>query len=155
MYKRQVYDPSRDIIYHAIKGKGVYKNNLPWVLTQELDVLTYVTDRKLKDTPYATEIEQWLYDKANELGLLRVQEIAGAGSVLNAILVLENSPACMLKLPKKESGGGSVWDYAATACMFQEFNLPATNYEGGTLDLNREADAFMNHQGIFFSSMLK
>jgi 3'-phosphoadenosine 5'-phosphosulfate (PAPS) 3'-phosphatase len=70
--------------------------------------------------------------------------------VLNAIRVLENGPACMLKFPKKEQGGGSIWDFAATACIFQEVGLSATNFIGGRLDLNRRDSTFMNHEGVLY-----
>jgi 3'-phosphoadenosine 5'-phosphosulfate (PAPS) 3'-phosphatase len=111
-----------------------------------------VTDRKLKDTPRAADIESLLHEHAKRLSLNGVTEIAGAGAVLNGILVLENGPACMLKLPKKESGGGSIWDFAATACIYQEFGLPVTNFDGGRLDLNRNDGTFMNHSGFFLSA---
>jgi len=111
-----------------------------------------VTDRKLKDTPRAAEIESMLQEKVEKLSLNGIQEIAGAGSVLNAILVLENGPACMLKFPKKERGGGSIWDFAATACIYQELGLPATNFVGGSLDLNRKEGTFMNHEGVFYAN---
>jgi 3'-phosphoadenosine 5'-phosphosulfate (PAPS) 3'-phosphatase len=113
-----------------------------------------VTDRKLIDTPRAAEIENLLNEKVKKLGLKGVKEIAGSGSVLNGILVLENGPACMLKLPKKENGGGSIWDFAATACIFQELGLPATSFEGGRLDLNRKGGTFMNHQGVYYASFI-
>jgi len=41
------------------------------------------------------------------------------------------------------------WDFAATACIYQELGLPATDFEGGKLDLNRQGSTFMNHQGVF------
>lgn len=147
-----VYDPSTDILYHAIKGHGAYKNGTPWTIKHNNDYLTYVTDRQLIDTPQFTKIETFLDKLAKMQSLNGVKEISGAGAVMNAILVLENSPACMLKLPKKELGGGSVWDYAATACIYHELGLPATNYNGGILDLNRRDDTFMNHEGIFYAS---
>ena len=81
-----------------------------------------------------------------------IKEIAGSGAVLNGILVLANRPACMLKLPKKENGGGSIWDFAALACIYQELGLPATNFAGERLDLNRIEGTFMNHQGVYFAS---
>jgi fructose-1,6-bisphosphatase/inositol monophosphatase family enzyme len=59
----------------------------------------------------------------------------------------------MLKFPKKESGGGSIWDFAATACIYQELGLHATNFAGGRLDLNRKEDAFMNQEGVFYSNL--
>jgi fructose-1,6-bisphosphatase/inositol monophosphatase family enzyme len=147
-----VFDPSTDTMYHAIKGNGAYKNGSPWEIKNTNDHLTYVTDRKLKDTPRATEIENFLNENAKNLKLNGVKEIAGSGAVLNGILVLENGPACMVKHPKKESGGGSIWDYAATACIYQELGLPATNFKGDKLDLNRKEGTFMNHEGIFYKN---
>ena len=87
------------------------------------------------------------------MGLKGVKEKDGAGSVMNAIYVLENGPACMLKFPKKEKGGGSIWDYAATACIYEELGLPATNFEGGRLNLNRKEGTFMNQEGVFFANL--
>jgi len=147
-----VLDPRTGSLYHAIKGHGVYKNADPWEVLCTNDHLSYVTDRKLKDTPHFAEIENFLHDKVVQLGLKGIREIAGAGSVLNAILVLENGPACMLKFPKRETGGGSLWDFAATACIFHELGLAATNFDGGKLDLNRKESTFMNHEGVFFAN---
>ncbi|MEO0583532.1 MAG: inositol monophosphatase family protein [Bacteroidota bacterium] len=146
-----VFDPTTNTLYHAIQGKGAFKNQQVWELQPINDHLTYVTDRQLKNTPRAGEIEYFLQEKVADLGLQGVKEMAGGGSVLNAIRVLENGPACMLKFPKKEKGGGSLWDFAATACLFQALGSPATNFEGGRLDLNRREGTFMNHQGIFFA----
>lgn len=147
-----VFDPSTDTLYHAIKGIGAYKNGIPWEIKHTNDHLTYLTDRKLKDTPRVAEIKRLLNENVKKLSLNGVKEIAGAGAVLNAIRVLENGPACMLKFPKKESGGGSIWDFAATACIYQELGLPATNFKGGRLDLNRKDGTFMNHEGVFYAN---
>ncbi|MEM9919910.1 MAG: inositol monophosphatase family protein [Bacteroidota bacterium] len=150
-----VYDPRTDTLYHAIKGGGAYCSDVPWQIKHANDHLTYVTDRKLKDTPRLVEIQQILDEKVEKLGLNGIREISGGGAVLNALLVLENGPACMLKFPKKESGGGSIWDYAATSCIYRELGLPATNFAGERLDLNRKDGTFMNHQGVFFDNSRK
>lgn len=149
-----VFDPSTDTLYHAIKEHGAFKNGKPWGTKHRNDHLTYVTDRKLKDTPRAAEIEKLLYKNVAQLALNGIKEIAGAGSVLNGIIVLENGPACMLKFPKDENGGGSIWDFAATACIYQELGLGATNFAGGRLDLNRKDGTFMNHEGVFYSNLI-
>lgn len=149
-----VFDPSTNSLYYAIKGNGVFKNHSPWKIKNRNDHLTYVTDRKLKDTPHSSEIRRLLNKNVEKLNLNSVKEISGSGSVLNAILVLENGPACMLKLPKNETGGGSIWDFAATACIYNELGLPATNFEGERLDLNRKDGSFMNHEGIFYSNLI-
>ncbi|MEO1258687.1 MAG: inositol monophosphatase family protein [Bacteroidota bacterium] len=149
-----VYDPSTDTLYHAVKGHGAYKNKSSWAIRHPNDHLTYVTDRKLEETPHAAAIEKYLNENVAQLNLNGVIEMAGAGSVLNGILVLENGPACMMKLPKKERGGGSIWDFAATACIYQELGLPATNYEGGKLDLNKKDGTFMNQQGVLYANLI-
>ena len=154
-YLGVVFDPSTDTLYHAVRGKGVFKNGNPWTITNSNEHLTFVSDRKLEDTSRASEIERLLNEQTRKLGLNGITEIAGAGAVLNGIIVLENGPACMLKLPKKEKGGGCIWDYAATACIFQEFGLSATNFQGERLDLNKKEGAFMNHEGIFYSNWIK
>lgn len=148
-----VFDPSTNTLYHAIKGNGAFKNGQPWEIKNSNRHLSYVTDRKLSDTPEAARIESLLQEQVEKLRLNGVTEIAGAGAVLNGILVLENGPACMLKLPKKENGGGSIWDFAATACIYLELGLPATNFEGKSLDFNRKESTFMNHEGIFYANL--
>ncbi|MCP4884436.1 MAG: inositol monophosphatase family protein [Flavobacteriales bacterium] len=150
-----VFNPSANSLYYAVKGKGVFKNGSPWEIKHINNHLTYVTDRKLKDTPRSAEIERLLNETVEKLSLNGVKEIAGSGAVLNAIHVLENGPACMLKLPKKESGGGSIWDFAATACIYKELGLPATNFEGERLDLNKKNDTFMNHEGISYTNLVR
>jgi fructose-1,6-bisphosphatase/inositol monophosphatase family enzyme len=148
-----VYDPTTDTLYHASQGTGAYKNDRLWQLPSPNDYLTYVTDRRLRDTPCADEIKALLHESAVKLGLNGYRKLSGAGSVLNAIRVLENGPALMLKFPKKENGGGSIWDFAATACLFQELGLPATNFAGGRLDLNRQDGTFMNHEGVYYEHL--
>ncbi|SDW91731.1 3'(2'), 5'-bisphosphate nucleotidase [Lutibacter oricola] len=147
-----VFDPSTNNLYNAIKGNGVFKNNKPLIINNTNKHLTYVTDKKLSDTPRSTEIKEILDKKAEKLSLTGVKEISGSGSVLNAIHVLENGPSCMFKFPKKENGGGSIWDFAATACIFNELKLSATNFNQKKLDLNKQNGSFMNHEGVFYSN---
>lgn len=147
-----VFNPSTDTLYHAIKGHGTYKNKKPWHIKNTNDYLTYVTDKKLSDTPKYEEIQSILNNHKTSLGLKNVKEISGAGAVMCAILVLENGPACFLKLPKIATGGGSIWDYAATACIYQELDLPATSFNGLPLNLNKKGDTFMNETGVYYSN---
>lgn len=148
-----VYDPNTNILYHAIKEKGAFKNQKEWKVKNTNNYLTYFTDRKLKDTSKQEEIQQLLESYKNKNQLTAIKEVSGAGAILNAILVAENGPACFLKLPKKEKGGGSIWDYAATACIFKELNLLATNFFGKPLDLNKKENAFMNHDGVCYLNL--
>lgn len=147
-----IYDPISDTIYHAVKDYGVFKNGVKWTISNQNNHLTYVTDKTLNNTPRQSEIIPLLNEKAEELKLDGFKVISGGASVMNGIYVLENGPACMMKFPKKETGGGSIWDFASTACFFQEFGLHVSNFDGGKLDLNRADGTFMNHEGIFYSN---
>lgn len=148
-----VYDPITATLYHAIKGGGAYKNRSPWSIDQSNQYLTYVTDKELEDTPQKSSIEKKLNHIARKSSLHSIQECAGGGAVMNAIYVLENGPAVMMKLPKEELGGGSIWDYAATACIYAEMGLRATDYAGRSLDLNRVENTFMNQEGVWFANI--
>lgn len=148
-----VYNPSTKTLYHAIHSKGAFKNGKPWMISSRNNYLTYLTDKKLSDTRNKDKIITILDEKVTDLGLSEWKEISGSGAVLNAILVVENAPAIMLKFPKKEKGGGSIWDYAATTCICNEMNVQATNFAGNKLDLNRKINSFMNHEGVYFSNL--
>lgn len=148
-----VYDPDTEILYHAVKGLGAFRNRKSWVLENNNKFLTYVTDKKLIDTPGADDLKKRLNNYLEKFNLETIKEMSGGGSVMNGIYVLENGPACMMKLPKDKKGGGSIWDFAAIACIYQELGMTATNYSGGMLDLNRKESSFMNHEGVFFGNL--
>ena len=74
------------------------------------------------------------------------------GAVMNACWVLESAPACFLKKPKIQEGGGCLWDYAATACLFEEAGAVVSDSHGNPLDLNRRDSVFMNQTGVLYAS---
>ena len=147
-----VYDPLRKNTYHAIKGQSAFKNGKPFVLPPQAKALTIVADRSLLAHPQFGQVKSSFVQEASARGLEKVELIAHGGAVMNAIWVLEHPPACYFKLPKPQAGGGSLWDFAATACIFREVKLPATNYLGGPVDLNRKGSTFMNQEGVFFGN---
>jgi 3'-phosphoadenosine 5'-phosphosulfate (PAPS) 3'-phosphatase len=71
---------------------------------------------------------------------------------MNVCNMLQHAPACYFKFPKPEKGGGSLWDYAATACITREAGAVVTDLEGSPLDLNRKDSTFMNHRGFLYAS---
>lgn len=148
-----VYDPVSKTVYTAQKGKGAHKNEVPIVLGKRNEFLTYVCDKKLKNRELPVHDLEELRTVQNKLQLDSFTVLSGGGSVINAIKVLEHPPALMFKFPKKEKGGGSLWDYAATACIFNELGLRASDFKGHPLDLNKKEDLFMNHTGIWFSNV--
>ena len=87
-----------------------------------------------------------------DAGLHGLEVVYGNGAVNNACQVLAYPAACYVKLPKAEEGGGSLWDFAATACIVSEAGGWVSNVHGNALDLNRRDSTFMNHQGVVYAS---
>ncbi len=147
-----VFDPTTDNLYYAIKGEGAYKNDKPWQLKTPNNYLTYTIEKPLAEVPRKDEFIEILKQEKIKRQVDSLKEHFGSGSVLNAIHVAENRPGILLKFPKKEKGGGSFWDYAATACIFNELGLKATDFYGNNLKFNKKETSFMNEEGILYTS---
>jgi len=148
-----VYDPVRQVVLHAIEGQGSYRNLTPFSQsTHSSQSLVVYADASFKIHPEYELAVAALERCAQTLCTDEVTFVYGSGAVKNACQVLGSSQACYLKLPKKEDGGGSIWDYAATACIAQEAGGWATNIHGHPLALNRRDSTFMNHDGVIFAS---
>ncbi len=149
-----VYDPVKQILYHAVKDQGVYRNNEPWRIPDisSSRPLTFITDRSFLKHPLFEATRHALKQLASQMGCVDIKIIQHGGAAMNALWVLENTPACYVKYPKPQAGGGSLWDYAATACLFTEIGAPVSDIKGSPLQLNREDSTFMNHQGVLYAS---
>ncbi|WP_066629324.1 3'(2'),5'-bisphosphate nucleotidase CysQ family protein [Labilibacter marinus] len=149
-----VCNPITQDIYSAIKGVGVFKNNRKWVQAEPMPnaAFTFINDRSFYKHPNYKSITTSLYFALSKKGHAAFKMKKQGGAVMNAIWVLENQPACYFKLPKKEQGGGSVWDFAATSCIFNELGLKACNFSGELLPLNSSKSTFMNTEGVFYAA---
>ncbi len=147
-----VYDPVKQTLYYACKDSGAFRNNTSWQLMSEKKPLTIITDRSFLQYDYYQNIMAQLDAIASELGFSGLHTIHFGGAVMNACWVLENAPACYFKFPKKQDGGGSLWDYAATACLFNEIGAVVSDINANPLELNRVDSCFMNHKGIVYAS---
>lgn len=147
------YDPVRQVVLHAIKGQGCYRNGVPLSHTHVVSksLLVYA-DASFKTHAKHESAVSALESCAQIFGMDGVTFMYGSGAVKNACNVLDVSQACYLKLPKKEDGGGSIWDYAATACIAHEAGGWASNVFGQPLALNPQGSTFMNHEGVLFAS---
>lgn len=147
-----IYDPVEQTLYHAVSGQGAFCNGVPIERSQSAARFTLVADRSFAALPQFPNISERIRAAALASGCSEVATRLLGGAVMNACWVLENGPACYLKFPKPEVGGGSIWDYAATAILFHEAGAVATDYSGRPLDLNRSDSTFMNHRGILYAS---
>jgi len=153
-----VYDPVEATLLHAISGVGAFRDRRPWLTeipnaghSAQGEVLSVFADRSFLTRDDHDVTLAGLEQIARERGLVGVELQVASGAVMNACGVLSNSPACYLKFPKP-AGGGSLWDFAATACLSHEVGAVATDMHGGPLDLNRADSNFMNHRGVVFAS---
>lgn len=149
-----VYDPVQRTLYHAIRGQGSFLDEQAWTIAArpEGPALSLFTDRSFVDAPDHDPIIAALRQIARDLGLRELVVDATGGAVMNACRVLTHPPACYFKLPRPQASGGSLWDYAATACLFEAAGAVATDIHGEPLDLNRSGSTFMNHRGVLFAS---
>jgi len=148
-----IYDPVEATVLHAISGVGAFRDRRPWPTEPrpQGDVLSVFTDRSFLARDDHDVVVDTLGKIARDMGLTGLQVHATGGAVMNACGVLARPPACYFKYPVL-TGGGSLWDFAATACVFHEIGAVATDMQGGPLDLNRADSSFMNHRGVLFAT---
>jgi fructose-1,6-bisphosphatase/inositol monophosphatase family enzyme len=150
-----VYNPVTDILYSAGRGQGAQRQGEPWqpsTSAQEGRRFTLVFDRGFDQRDYYAQVSAALNALAGRHGFEGVQTVEGYGAAMNAMQVLENPPGCYFKLPKPQLGGGSLWDFAASAAIFNACGAVACDFYGQPLALNRADSTFMNHRGVLFAS---
>jgi fructose-1,6-bisphosphatase/inositol monophosphatase family enzyme len=150
-----VYNPVTDVLYSALQGQGAQRQGEPWApLTtpQAGRPFTLVFDRGFDQRDYYPRVSDALNELAVRHGFSAVQTVEGDGAAMNAMQVLENPPGCYFKFPKPQQGGGSLWDFAASAVIFNACGAVACDFYGQPLELNRADSTFMNHRGVLYVS---
>ncbi|MGZ5051058.1 MAG: 3'(2'),5'-bisphosphate nucleotidase CysQ family protein [Methylobacter sp.] len=149
-----VYDPLTQTLYHAIKNQGIWKDSLPSPPLEPVKptekTLIFLTDKSFAQDPFYESALSGIERIADDLGYAGATLTLQGGAAMNACQVLNGSAACYFKFPKPQLGGGSIWDYAATACLFNEAGLPFSDAFGHCLALNPEGSTFMNHCGVLY-----
>lgn len=147
-----VYDPREDRLFEATKGCGARVDGQVRRLPERplgAEVLAVFSDRSSRDDPRHAAV---LSDLEAVSGAGGVSNTVGMGAALNACSVLRGGKSCYFKLPKVERGGGSVWDFAASACILSEAGGVVCDLSGAALKLNPERSLFMNESGVLFAS---
>ena len=149
-----IYDPLGKTLYHAMKNHGVFKNNQNWTLpsSAKSQDFFFINDRSFKQHHLFEPVLTAMKRIITQLGYNQLNTILHGGAAMNACWGLENSPACYFKFPKQGNGGGSLWDYAASACIYTEIGAFVSDIFGNPLALNRPNSTFMNQKGVLFCS---
>jgi len=149
-----IYDPVTKVLYRAVKGQGVFRNDVAWSVAalDKPKPLTVIVDLGCSKHASYTNLYNDMKSLASKYGYSGVEMIEQNGAALNACWVIENPPACYVKCPKPQKGGGSIWDFSASAALFNEMGMIASDVYGKPLDLNRGDSTFMNHRGVLFAT---
>jgi len=149
-----VYDPVTENLFHAIRNKGAFKNGNALVIPplDHRKPLILQTDFSFQEHPWFDPTLAGLKEIAQKLELNGADIQYAAGGVLTACKILEAPNTCYFKYPRTDNSGGSLWDYAATACLFHEAEAVATDIYGQHMDLNRADSTFMNHRGLLYAA---
>jgi len=167
-----IHHPTNNTSYHTLIDKnGVsrcYKNGLLLVENSDqnrsmampkkeltVQAFTFYTDRSFVDHFQYSLLVKELVKLAKALGYEKFEIKSDGGAVINAVSVItthNDGASCYIKLPKTQLGGGSLWDFSATACLAEATNSWCSDINGDALDLNRPDSTYMNHRGIIFAS---
>ncbi len=150
-----VYNPRSKALYRAIKGHGAFKNGLPLTIKPQSKVLTLLFDQSYTKHPQFEKQVNALKQNLKKVGLTELKLHHLGGAVMNGISTVDLAPALYYKFPKKNLGGGSLWDFAASSVIQSEAGGINSDYHNQPLDLNRADSTFMNHKGVIFSSSEK
>ena len=148
-----VYDPVESVLLHAIAGGGLFRSGERWQpdLSSTQGELSLFADQSFLTSDDHDDIVEAATAVALDLGLTGLRVDASAGAVMNACKALASAPGCYFKHPTA-TGGGSLWDFAAIACLFHEAGAVATDMAGEPLELNRAESTLMCHRGVVFAT---
>ena len=133
-----VYDPVQSCLYHAVKGRGMYKDGELWTqFTTEMPLTRYA-DLSLSEHP---QIEQMK---------THYQVEYYGGAVLNIVQVINQSDSFYAKRTRTSKGGCAIWDLAAVSLMLSEAGGSSYFYDGSPLHLNRPNSPYFHDVGLLF-----
>lgn len=160
-----VYDPVGKELYQGACSNNnqdlsseLCKQGAPWHPKVNIgregqtSELSLFFDRSFTTLPIFTEVVEKMEVIAKQLGYHSLKVHHQAGSVMNALQSIIHAPACYFKFPKPQPGGGSLWDFSATAAIAQAAGSWVSDIQGAPLTLNTPDSLFMNRQGVIYAS---
>lgn len=148
-----VVDPFDEETYQARLGNGFKINDLPLTFQSKVKGrLVCHFDRSFEQSDSYPATVKLLEAIAAKIGCIGLHIRTGPGAVMNALDLLDVEIGCYIKLPKPETGGGCIWDFAATSLMYKELGLHVTDSFGNPLKLNKKGNPYMNEGGVVFAT---
>lgn len=147
-----VCDPVEGTVFHAIDGVGAFRNDAALRIAPDpnADTLSVFASHRFAKTDNHRDMIDGIEAIARERGLLGVNVSTSSGAVMKACDALATAPALYFTTPV--ATGASLWDFAATACLFQAAGGVVTDMWGRPLDLNRGDSTYANHRGAIYAT---
>ena len=148
-----IVDPRTMAVYKAMHGAGAWRNDAVWSrpTADTTRPLCCWFDRSFAAAATYAPSLVCLEKLAKDFGYQGVEVVIRGGAAMNACTVADNLPACYFKYPQVKAGGGSIWDFAASACVYQALGLYVGDFTGGPLRLNEPGTTFMHKHGVIFA----
>ncbi|MEP0985045.1 inositol monophosphatase family protein [Ekhidna sp.] len=148
-----VYVPDSEETYTSMQGSGVQLNSVDFKRPKLIDESIHVfMDRSMPTQPYFDQVTSQLADYAIKQNKAPIEFHSNFGAVRNAMEVLNSGTGCYFKFPKRNKGGGSIWDFAATRLFFEELDVSVSNASCESLHLNNPDNTFMNEVGVVYAT---
>lgn len=148
-----VYDPTNEELFTAIAEDGISCNGVSLSPTSATETYYFISDRSLRKDPNYTTCAEEQKAIAKEHKLIFEEKALNFGAVKSVLALIRLGSGVFCKPAKESDGCGSIWDYAATACIFQELGYRATAYDGSPLPLNCTDTTYMNRTGVRFTTL--
>ncbi|BDD04809.1 inositol monophosphatase family protein [Aureibacter tunicatorum] len=116
----------------------------------ESNTVTIITDNSFFKSSFSDRFKEAVKKSKHEIIM---QNIGGA--VLSAMHVLNTPNSIFVKFPKEETGGGCIWDYAASVFLFNKNNISPVNFDDLPIHLNPSESLYYNEKGVIFSNSYK
>lgn len=153
-----IYLPATACYYHTKIDKSgklnAYKNNhiIHKITDNPHKKLHLFCDQSFVNHPQYQPLIRQLTALLTLFDLQTLEIISGSGAVVNALAVLERPAAVYIKFPKRQQGGGALWDYCGTACIANAIDAWVSDINGTSLTLNQADDYYMHQKGVLYAS---
>jgi myo-inositol-1(or 4)-monophosphatase len=126
-----VYDPLLDELYHAMRGRGAFRNGRPIAVSQETEL-----DRSLFATGFAYDVHRSKEDNLDQFGkfVKNARAVRRDGSAALDLCYVASGRLDGYWEQKLEA-----WDLSAGALIVEEAGGRVTNLTGGALPTGRSS----------------
>jgi 3'-phosphoadenosine 5'-phosphosulfate (PAPS) 3'-phosphatase len=151
-----LFDITQKSIYWSDPSAKVFKDKKKWrPSTSHESCLTIFLDHQAADKPEYQQVIESIKKDLSIFEVERLEIISEAGGALNSLRAMLMPPAIYFKIPKKQSGGGHIWDFASSYHWVKLAGGHFSGWNNHCLNFNRKNQTSFNDTGIVVASSVK